>query len=227
MDICEILLKGVVTLLVAIVSAKIGIQIYFKQKEYELVKSRYLDGSVDVISSEVEHGLGVLNHNWARCINIVRAFRDQKDNFEISELEKGFLEFDSSQFQTIPHHRLQNLVGNQIFWDVFQLSLSFVNSSNSVITKEITDSIRIKLTDESVETPIEEVTDYAIKTLKQINADSRKYSLLTHNLQIVADILEREKLEFKRIEVFHEKKEIEEAIHNLQKTFEKELNTKA
>jgi hypothetical protein len=109
-NLCEVLIKGVVTFVSGAGAAWIGVRIYFRQKEYELVKSRYLEGSLDVISSELERGLGTLNHNWARCLNIVKAFRDEKEHFDLKELEKGFLDYDASKFESIAHHRLHNLL---------------------------------------------------------------------------------------------------------------------
>jgi hypothetical protein len=45
-------------------------------------------------------------HNWARCLNIVKAYRDEKANFDIGELDKGFQNLDFSKIQRIAHHRI-------------------------------------------------------------------------------------------------------------------------
>jgi len=107
--ICLELIKGGITLAVALLGAWWALHLYFRQKEYELIKQRYLEGGVDIVAAEVEQASGVLHHNWARCLNIIKAYRDEKTDFDIQELEKGFQLLDSSKIHRIPHHRISNL----------------------------------------------------------------------------------------------------------------------
>lgn len=223
MDIYEILAKGTVTFVTGVGAAWIGVWIYFRQKEYELVKTRYLEGSLDIISSELEKSLGILNHNWARCLNIVKAFRDEKEHFDIKELEKGFVEYDASKFESIAHHRLQNLVGSTVFWSSYQLALAFVNSSNSIITKEITSAIRVRLETDRISAPIEEVVDKAFIELKRLHDESHRYSLITEQLQLIADRLEKEKMGFSSIKRFNKDQVVKSAISCIEDEFKSEI----
>src|SRR5882762_1001234 len=145
-SICVEIVKGLFTLAAVVVGAGIGMWAYFRQKEYELVKQRYLEGAIDVVSSELEHALGVVSHNWARCLNIVKAYRDQQGDFDVAELARGFLDLDASKFHRIAHHRLHTLLGTSLVWDVYQLAMAHCSNVNTVITKEIPDTIRVKLT---------------------------------------------------------------------------------
>jgi hypothetical protein len=89
------IIKGIFTLVPVALGAWIGLRLYFRQKEYELIKQRYLEGAVDIVAAEVEQAFGTFSHNWARCLNIVKAFRDAQNDFDAKELEKGFLDLDS------------------------------------------------------------------------------------------------------------------------------------
>jgi hypothetical protein len=82
------IIKGGFTLAAAGLAAWVALRLYFRQKEYELIKQRYLEGSVDIVSAEVEQALGVLMNNWARCLNIVKAYRDERADFDLQELKR-------------------------------------------------------------------------------------------------------------------------------------------
>ncbi len=209
----------------AIGAAWVGVRIFFRQKEYEIVKNRYLDCGVDLVVTELENNLGVLSHNWARCLNIVKSFRDTNELFDVSELDKGFLELDSSRFQVVANHRLNILVGSKIYWEVFQLAQAFISTSNSTITKEVTDTIRLKLTTDKVTKTTEELVDYSHKLLKEINEASHRYSSFQHKLLMIADVLEREKLSFNKVEKFRDKLEITEITRQLENEYAEKLSS--
>ena len=114
------IVKGMFTLAAAGVAAWIALRLYFRQKEYELIKQRYLEGAIDIVAAEVEQALGVVQHNWTRCLNIVKTYRDENINFDVKELEKGFVDLDS-KLHRVPHHRIGNLIGSQLIWDVSNL----------------------------------------------------------------------------------------------------------
>ena len=73
---CLEIIKGIFILASSVLAPWIALCLYFRQKEYELVKQRYLEGAIDIVAAEVEQALGVVHHNWARCLNIVKAYRD-------------------------------------------------------------------------------------------------------------------------------------------------------
>lgn len=223
-ELCIELIKGAFTLVGAILTAWLAILFYFRQKEYELVKQRYLEDSVDVVASEMEKAFGIHSHNWARCLNIVKAYRDQEDNFDPEELEKGFIEYESANFQTIAHHRLQVLTKSQTYWEVCQLALAFVTNNDSVMRREIPDTIKTKLTTNIIASPHSEVVEKCFTHLKEINENSHKYAILGAQLQVVSRVLEREKMSFKELEQFHEKKQITNGIATLEATYADKLS---
>jgi hypothetical protein len=53
-QLCIELLKGLFTLATVALGSYIALRVYFRQKEYELVKQRYLEGGADVIAGQVE-----------------------------------------------------------------------------------------------------------------------------------------------------------------------------
>lgn len=196
---CLELIKGLFTLVAAGLAAWVALRLYFRQKEYELIKQRYLEGAIDVVAAEVEQALGVVNHNWARCLNVMKAFRDEKSHFSIEELSKGFLDLDSSKFHRVPHHRIGNLIGSQIFWEVYQLAMAFAANSNTFITKEIPEAIRIKLTTDLIKEGPEQMVDEMFNQLQDIDKESHKFASLIRELHTLGLLLESERLSFKKL----------------------------
>ncbi|BBB29507.1 hypothetical protein [Neptunomonas japonica] len=223
MDICEIIIKGIVTFCVTAGAAKVGIYFFFKQKEYELVKDRYLNGSIDLLLSELESGLSITSHNFCRALNIIKAYRDQGDNFNLDELNKGFMEIKPPQFHQVANHRLQLLSGSDIFWSTYQLALSYISNANGMLTAEIIDVIRMKETTDRIRLDRDALIEPMFQEARNQHELGFKYSKMIHQFQIIADLLERNEMSFKKIEYFRTKPEVIQVINMLQKDFSDEL----
>ena len=221
--ICLELIKGGITLAVALLGAWWALHLYFRQKEYELIKQRYLEGAVDIVAAEVEQASGVLHHNWARCLNIIKAYRDEKTDFDIQELEKGFQLLDSSKIHRIPHHRISNLTGSQLIWEIYQAAIAFIANANTQITKEIPDLIRLKLTTDRIASEPGEIAEAMFEKLKGINEESLKYACLTHGLHELSLMLETEPLRFKRITKFSQRVAVKNLLNRLRNDFADEI----
>jgi uncharacterized membrane-anchored protein YhcB (DUF1043 family) len=87
------LMKAGITLIVGLALAYFGLRIYFRQREYELVKQRYLEQSLDVISGDLEAISSAFNHNWAHCLNILKEYRDAPGTFDQAHLSQLITDF--------------------------------------------------------------------------------------------------------------------------------------
>ena len=222
-QLCLEVIKGLFTLIAAGLAAWVALRLYFRQKEYELIKQRYLEGAIDIVAAEVDQALGVVNHNWARCLNIIKAFRDEGNHFDASELGKGFFELDSSKFHRVPHHRIGNLIDSQLIWGVYQLAMAFAANSNSIITKEIPEVIRIKLTTNLVGKEPEQIAQELFTRLKSIDNESHKFSSLTRELHTLGFLLERERLSFKKLVKLSRTPEVKGMLDRLKTEFSTDL----
>ncbi len=224
MELCEIIAKGIVAFIVAAGAARLGIYYFFIQKEYELVKSRYLDGSIDLLLAELENGLSITSHNYSRALNVIKAYRDQKNGFELAELTKGFIDVSSPQFHHVANHRLQILTGSDIFWSTYQLALSYISNANIILTTEIIDVIRMKETTDNISIDRAELIDPMVQEATEQHELGFKYSKLIHQFQIISDLLERNKMTFNQIETFRNKKEVIQVVAMLKSDFSVELS---
>jgi hypothetical protein len=222
-----ILLQTSLSLLAAALAAWFAVQTYYQQREYELIISRYLEGGLDLLASEVERVVAVYNHNWARCLSIISSYRDQESDFDLNELEKGFIELQSSNLNVIGHHKLFSLVGTHEYWSVYQSAMAFFTNANAVLVKQIPDVIRIKLTTARIQVNHAGIVEESFQEAKEQQDQSHKYVQLVAELQTLSAVLESERVRFKNLKDFRNKKEVQESLERLRRTFQEELAGKA
>ena len=215
----EIIIKICMALLAAGLTALFAVQTYYRQREYELILSRYLEGSIDLLAAELSHVSEVFSHNWARCLAIIKSFRDLEDDYELNELKKGFIELQSSIHNTVAHQRLYFLTGTHDYWKVYQLALAYFTCANSVLVHEIPETIRAKLTTTKLKHPHCQIVEECAKHAKEQDDESHKYLCLIDEFVILSNALESERYRFKTIKVFRNKPEVLESIERIKKLY--------
>jgi hypothetical protein len=215
------LLRGFFTLVAVVMASLIALFVYFRQKEYELTKQRYLEEGVDVLSSQLEQALGVVSHNWARCLNICKSFRDTRTDFDVEELNRGFLELDNSQFKQTAHHRVASLLNSQVVWHAFQLAMAHTTSTNSEITKEFPEVIRIRMKTDRIATDHKTLAEKLAADLEELHIKGARFGPLLHELHTLGRLLEAERLSLKRVGKFSKRMEVVEMIARLEEKYPK------
>jgi hypothetical protein len=223
----DIILQASLALLAAALAGWFAVQTYYQQREYELIITRYLEGGIDLLAAEVEQVVAVFNHNWARCLSILGSYRDLEGDFDLAELDKGFVELQSSNLNVIGHHKLFTLVGTHEYWTVYQSAMAFFTSANAVLVKQIPDVIRMKLTTTRIAQPHAEVVEQGFQEAKQQQDQSHKYAQLAAEFQILSATLESERVRFKKLKDFRKKAEVRESLARLKETFREELSENA
>jgi len=202
-----------------LVLAYCGLRIYFLQKEYELVKQRYLEGCLDVVAGELEEITSVFLHNWARSLELVKELRDAPENFEQAHLDQGFLPFRGSNLNHAAHHRLKTLTESKIFWDCYQLALSRHMALNAVAAKEIPHAISEYSSGRLPNAVASEIVQTALIELQPMMSRSNEFALLQDAIQRVALELERSRLSFKKIEAFAKRESIRRIVNELEEHY--------
>ena len=129
----DVILQQVWHCLSAALAGWFAVQTYFRQREHELILSRYLEGGIDLLAAELQRVITIFNHNWARCLSVLAAFRDLEADFDIAELQKGFIDLESSNPNVVAHHRLFTLVGTHEYWMAYQAATAFFAGANIVV----------------------------------------------------------------------------------------------
>ena len=218
-SICQEVLKGFFTLAAVGLGSGIGFFVYFRQKEYELTKQRYLEQGIDVIAAAVEAAFGVVSHNFARSLQVCRQYRDLGSQFDSAELERGYLPLDSSNFHQTAHYRVSSLLNDQIIWNIYQSSMAHAASANMLIAQEVPDAIRIlaKMSADSRDrgADVEKMT----KDLQDSHDGTFKHSTLGRQLHVLALLLEETRLGRRDVATFHKRSEVQAVINSLRETY--------
>jgi len=213
--ICTEIIRGLFTLVSVAAGAYVALKLYFRQKEYELVKMRYLEGAVDILAAELEATLGTLSHNWSRCLQICKSFRDTDSHFDLAELKSGFRELDSSNFHEIAQHRLSSLVGADVLWDAYQAAMAHANSANNMFTREIPEAIRLRLTTTLMCLPAKDMAEQMMHDLKKKHDAGLKFAGLIRALYGIGLILESEKLRLKAVAQFASRPDVKQLMQSV------------
>jgi hypothetical protein len=212
-------LRTALTIAAGLALAYGGLKIYFRQKEYELVKQRYLEQCLDVVGGELEEVTSVLLHNWARALELVKELRDAPQNFETAHLEQGFLPFRGSNFKHAAHHRLRVLTGSQIFWECYQLALSKHMALNAVAAKEIPHAISELLAGRLQNAKSSEIVEAALAELKPMVSKSSEFALLQHAVMQLTAEMEQSRLSFKDIRSFASRRSVQAIVSSLEEKY--------
>lgn len=224
-QLCIELLKGIFTLGAIGLGSWIALAVYFRQKEYELVKKRYLEGGVDIVATKLEEVLGVVNHNYARCLQVCKSMRDAKENFDLKELDTGFLNFSASNFQTIAHHRINSLLQSEVLWTAYQHALAYAITANSRIINEITQMIRFRFTTDLIKQSHENIAEVIFNDLYKLQTESFQYGIILRELHILSLILERDRMRLQAVTEFHKREEVKLLVERLRSKFPEESKT--
>lgn len=214
------------TLGVGVLLAFFGLRLYFRQKEYEIVKQRYLEQSLDVIASELEAVSSIFNYNWARCLNLLKEYRDSDEPFDTAKFADGFLDLNGTHFQQAAQHRLQVLTNSQIFWDVYQLALSRHLGLNSVVVNEVPQAVAAQIAGKT-NTSKEEMIDAIMVELKPMPRKSDRFAPLHRAILQLTRILEKDRLSFNTLGRFAENPEVKSIVSQLIQDYSSDLRNRA
>lgn len=141
----ETIAQVATTLLVVVVTALLGLWAYFRQKEYELVRQRYLENGIDLIVDQVASCLHLFQQNWTRCFLILKTFRDLKDDTPEQLYSEQFQRIDPNSFLSTKHFQLQQLIRNQVFYDACQMLMVFLHDSTNTFEHDLCAAVRIQI----------------------------------------------------------------------------------
>jgi hypothetical protein len=131
-----------VPLFVAFVTYRLGLRAYHRQREYELVRRRYLDEGLDAFAADVEHALAVFWNNWNHGVNVLREYGSKGNAMRKELLDTGWLDLDMSHVRFQPSYRIHQLVDDPIFWYVQQSLFAFVIKTNFFLKDDLCGKVR-------------------------------------------------------------------------------------
>jgi hypothetical protein len=211
-------LSVILSLLAAYLVYRLGLRAYFKQKEYENVRKRYLEDGIELICSQIDYALGVYRHNWMLLLRILKQYRENERQLSVEDFYDSFIELDQAYFQITPMYKVQVLLQDRVLWVAYQDVFSFVGNANNKIKADFGDALKAML--EVPEHPNKVAfVDRSTLLANETEEEAEKIYLLLGQLQDIAEILEREKLTRRAISAFADRKEAKNVVQALRKIF--------
>jgi len=200
---------------------------YFKQKEYETIRHRYLDDGIAVIIRQVEYVLDVFQYNWARSIHLLKTYRDLGINTPPELYNSGFISIDKPiSLEASRHYLLREIIGDKVFFDVHQLLAAFLHEADNLFTVDLCSAIRVSLEGGKGGTtidPPEKIYEEYIKEVEKKDKEGQLFYSLLGNLKILESLLSKKNYSFKSINKFRDYPEVIKSISDLKQTFKDQL----
>lgn len=215
------LVSVLVALLGAYLAYRLGLAAYFRQKEFENVRTRYLDNGVELTCSHVDYALGIFRNNWTLMLRSLKQYRDIEGHVQFDDFLAQLREVDQGYFQIAPIYKIRALVGSHIFWVAYQKVFAFVGTSNDFIKANYAPALKAMIErpgDPRKDAFIEDAQNKALELEKKTEI---YYSVLAE-LQTLAEILEKENLTRQAIATFHERKDVMELVARVERLFPSE-----
>ncbi len=216
------LISGGATILAALIAVGAGIWAFYRQREHELVQKRYLEEGLDVIVSTAENALFTYHHNWARCLELLKSFRDV-EAMKPEDLNVGFLQLPADRFALTANYRVNQIVDSGTIWRVFQLIIAFAQHACSITRDEIPAAMKLKLTTDQVQASRKEMVDAAMEVLQDLDKKSHHFYVFFGQMQDIAMLFEEQKFALKQIRALRKHPIVVGAIAKLEKEYADEL----
>lgn len=214
---CEAI-KTLIAILGALIVARVGLYFYFRQKEYELIKERYLEKGVDHLCAEIEAVMNVTASNWGRSLDVLKQFRELGDEFDPEVLKHGFSDYSLVNFGHIANQRVMRLVGGNLTWQIYQICSSTHKAINDKCVFEIPTALRLHSAGKLRGTR-EELIEESTNQLRNLLDRSDQYASFVASLQDIANELERDTPRSKKIEAFRERPHVKSIMARLEETY--------
>ena len=214
-------------LIVVVFAPLIGAWAYFRRKEYETVRQRYLDDGILPIIKQVEDSLNIFEYNWAHSIHLLKIYRDLSYNTPPELYKSGFVAINKPvSFEASRHYLLMDIIGDKVYFNVHQLLTAFLHDSNSLFIDDLCSAIRVSLEGGKEDTEIaapEVIFNTYVKELEKKSEEHKPYYIFLGNLQILASLLAKEQYSFKKLGEFRNKPEVQKSISVLKEMYKEQL----
>lgn len=214
-------------LLVVVVTALLGLWAYFRQKEYELVRERYLEQGIDVLIHHVETALSVFQFNFTHSLLVLKTFRDLGADMPSRLYETGFLDLDKVTMVPTRNYLLQELIGDDVCYKIHQLMMVFVHDANNFFMNDLCSMLRVKINggrEIGVKATREEIVEIYMQHCVEYEKQAHRFWILLGNLQNIAFAFEKERFTFKKLRTFRKDASVKKSIAVLREQFAEDLN---
>ena len=202
-EMLKVIAPIVAALVAAVVAAYLayrwGSRTYLAQKEYELVRQRYLSNGIDLMAAEVEYTLGIYRHNWFLALDVLKHLRDLGPKMPQHACDAAFFVPEPQYLQIGPAHRVNSLLGDQVLWDAQQNAFVFAQHAAVFFRNDMCSAISFSLEHDPTAEQCAELYETYMAEVRKLNSEARRHHILLSKLQDVAARFERAEFTFETL----------------------------
>ena len=218
LDILQAMTPLCMVVAAALLTYRLGLRAYFQQKEYESVRKRYLEDTLDLFASHVEHCLSVHRSNWQASLIILKAFRDAGTKMTADGLSARICHVDHANLHFAAAYRLGDLLnGNTSFFSMQQLLIAFSERGSSFLEDDLLHAIRLASAGVITEEQLPQVFTKYMDRITALNAESRPFYILLTEVSTIAHLFESERPTYATMRTFFRNKEVRGAVDRVEK----------
>lgn len=214
-------------LLGAVAATATAVLIFYRQKQFELVQKRYLEESVDVLITNAELTLNRFVHNWSKCLDILKAFRDTSQ-LSLDELDTKLEPLRVDRFALTAVYRLSSVIGDdQVLWTAYQRVVAFGETAQKTMVVDVLGGLREYLSanwDDPSVNPYAavskaEVVESLSGVLYDLKAKSDPYYWFISEMQKLVRLFEQQRFSFKALGKLKENSVVLDVVSSLKARF--------
>jgi len=222
----EDIAKELIPLLCVLVASLFTIRSYFRQKEHEQVRKRFLDDGLDIIIQQTESCLHLFQTQYTRCFLILKTFRDFGKDTPAKAYQEPFTQPHPDAIASTRHYLLQRLIHDKIFYKGSQLLMVFLLNAINTFENDLCSAVNLYIHgSKELKVPsdrTEIVAAYQSK-LEELDKDVKKFWNMLGLLKSLASVLDQREFTFHSIQHFHKLKAVKEIVEKAKTQFKEEL----
>jgi len=206
----------------ALLAYLLGRMAYFQQKEFELIRKRYLENTLDLFAGHIEHCLSVHRMNWQQSLEVLRVFRDGGEHTPMPQLNKTPIHrVEHSNLHIATAYRLGRLLNREMsFFKLQQLLVAFVEEGAALIANDMLVTIGMVVDGKISPRKIPEIVEGYEKRLKARDEEAKAYYRLIAEVEAIVMEFEESRFTLKNLHKFAKRKEVRRAIERTRAALE-------
>jgi hypothetical protein len=190
------LITGFITFLVIFFGAKCTLSSFFKQKEYELVRDRYLTHSLDVVRKYNLNLMESYAKNFHEVNQTLGKVIHDDQTLDVKNTINNINYLDDASICGFEYTRITRLLNDETLWTLNQILVANIVKEN-IFLKSVLEQLRIN------ETPCKKkAEEYNIKVNTNFENILSEAGIITGFLTEITDIFEEKRFNFSTIRNF-------------------------
>lgn len=194
---------------------RIEVEVRQEQREYEIVRKRYLDEGLDELIANVQNALTTYQYNWSVGMSLLKQFRDFKASMSRPDAAT-FRPLSFDEMSVRPVHRARLLIGDDVVWNLVQLLSGFMFSAKFDFEQDLAGGIRMILNDQAqMKVPKEEILEMYHSKLIRIKDEANFFFIFLSLMHNLSTLFEKNRFTFSTVASFSKRTDVQDLVRKL------------